>query len=118
MNTESSLSAREQRVNEAIAAYLEAAEAGNAPDRQSFIAAHPEIAAELEAFFADRDHFERLAQPLISSAVMPRSPDRASPDAVAARPLDHATSADLGSRAPAEPPTLPPDDTVSASPGD
>ena len=50
MNTESSLSAREQRVNEAIAAYLEAADAGRALDRQTFIAGHPEIATELEAF--------------------------------------------------------------------
>lgn len=34
------LSTREQRVNELIAAYLEAVDAGEAPDAKEFIAAH------------------------------------------------------------------------------
>ena len=51
-------SVREQRVNEVIAAYLEAVDAGEAPDPKEF------IAAELESFFANRDEFERMAEPL------------------------------------------------------
>ncbi|MBC8876829.1 MAG: hypothetical protein H8E44_45965 [Planctomycetes bacterium] len=51
-------SVREQRVNEAIAAYLEAVDAGEAPDPKEF------IAAELESFFANRDEFDRMAEPL------------------------------------------------------
>ena len=57
-------SAREQRVNEAIAAYLGAVDAGRTPDPKEFIAAHGDIAVELEAFFANRDEFERVAKPL------------------------------------------------------
>ena len=58
------LSAREQRVNEAIAAYLEAVDAGETPVPMEFIATHNDIAADLEAFFANRDEFERMAEPL------------------------------------------------------
>jgi serine/threonine protein kinase len=64
----SASSSREERVNAAIAAYLEAADAGRPPDRREFLARHPDIAAELEAFFADRDRFQRLAAPLPPAA--------------------------------------------------
>jgi len=57
-------SIREQRVNAAIAVYLEAVDAGEAPDPKEFIAAHSGIASELKSFFANRDEFERLAEPL------------------------------------------------------
>ncbi len=57
-------SVREQRANEAIAAYLEAVDAGKPPHRNDFIAAHSDIAAELESFFANRDEFDRMAEPL------------------------------------------------------
>ena len=56
--------AREQRVNEAIAAYLEAVDAGRPPDPKKFITAYGDIATELEAFFGDRDEFERMTEPL------------------------------------------------------
>ncbi len=56
--------ARERRVDEAIAAYLQAADAGRPPDRAEFLARHADVAAELEAFFADRDRFRRQAAPL------------------------------------------------------
>jgi serine/threonine protein kinase len=46
-----------------LASYLQAAEAGAAPDRQAFIAAHVEYRAELEEFFASQDEFEHVARP-------------------------------------------------------
>jgi hypothetical protein len=67
-------SVREQRVDGAIAAYLEAADAGEAPDPKEFIAAHSDIAPELESFFANRDDFERMAEPLRPAG--PRGPQR------------------------------------------
>jgi WD40 repeat protein/tRNA A-37 threonylcarbamoyl transferase component Bud32 len=55
---------RDQRVDVLIAAYLEAVDAGRAPDRQELLARHPELAGDLEAFFADNDRVDQLAQPL------------------------------------------------------
>jgi serine/threonine protein kinase/WD40 repeat protein len=52
---------REERVNEAIAAYLRAAEAGQAPDPECWLAQHADLADELHSFLADRDGFRRLA---------------------------------------------------------
>ena len=69
-------SAREQRVDEVIAAYLEALDAGQTPDPNDFIAQHRDIADDLEAFFANRDRFERLAEPLQAAASVPnQQPD-------------------------------------------
>jgi WD40 repeat protein len=52
---------REERVNEAIAAYLEAAEAGQAPDRADFLTRHPDLANDLRAFLDDRERFAQAA---------------------------------------------------------
>src|SRR5947209_19829150 len=87
-------SAREQRVNEATAADLEAADAGRAPEPRAFLEGHPDLAPELEAFLADRERFARLAQPL-GPAASPR------PKKVPA----------------AEAPTLAPGETAGPAPG-
>jgi hypothetical protein len=47
-----------------IAAYLDAAQAGQPPDRAALLAEHPECAEELREFFADLDRFNALATPL------------------------------------------------------
>ena len=57
------VSTRGADVNEILAAYLQALDAGQAPSRQELLARHPELAAELQAFFADHDELDQLAGP-------------------------------------------------------
>jgi serine/threonine-protein kinase len=61
----------EERLNQVIAEYLEAVEAGRAPDRREFLARHADLADELRAFFADRDHFAQAAGQLGPPALPP-----------------------------------------------
>jgi eukaryotic-like serine/threonine-protein kinase len=52
---------RERRLNAAIAEYLQAAEAGRAPDRREFLDRHWYLADGLMAFFRDEDQLKRVA---------------------------------------------------------
>jgi WD40 repeat protein/tRNA A-37 threonylcarbamoyl transferase component Bud32 len=54
----------DQRLDDVIAAYLEAQEAGDPLDRAQIEAAHPDLADELALFFANQDHVARLTAPL------------------------------------------------------
>src|SRR5437879_510638 len=54
----------EQRVNQAIAGYLEAIEAGRAPAADQFLVQHPDLVVELKAFLADFEQFQQLARPV------------------------------------------------------
>src|SRR6516164_6704764 len=63
---------REQRVDEAIATYLEAERIGRPLDRKEWLARHPDLVPELESFLADRKCFTDLAAPLA-----PRTPSPA-----------------------------------------
>lgn len=64
-------SARQQRVDEVIATYLEALDVGESPDPKEVIAAHSDLADELTLFFANCDQFERVARPLLTAAGVP-----------------------------------------------
>jgi serine/threonine protein kinase len=65
MNSEPKESAsREQQLQEVLVACVEAAEKGQAVDRQELLARYPEFASELAEFFAGRERIEQLAEPL------------------------------------------------------
>jgi hypothetical protein len=63
--------ARSDRVDRVILDYLEAVDAGRAPDRRELLARHPDLADDLRAFFADHDGVGRLTRPLRSAAGRP-----------------------------------------------
>jgi WD40 repeat protein len=71
---------REQRLERVLADYLKAEEAGQSPDRDELLRRHADLADELRSFFADRERFEQLAQPLPAPALQPTL-DRAAPTA-------------------------------------
>jgi serine/threonine protein kinase len=55
---------REQQLDEVLAAYLEAAEKGWAPDRQRLLACYPHLAGDLRRFFGNQDRVEHVVAPL------------------------------------------------------
>jgi WD40 repeat protein/predicted Ser/Thr protein kinase len=52
---------KERRVEQALAAYIQAVEAGETPDREAWLRAHPDLADELASYLADRDAFANWA---------------------------------------------------------
>ena len=69
MNFATNLStSREHRVDEAIASYLAALDAGEAPRPEDWLAAHPDLAPELESFLLQYRQVDELADPLRRAA--------------------------------------------------
>jgi serine/threonine-protein kinase len=62
------LAEREERLGEICSDWLECAERGEAPDREEWLARHPEFAPELEEFLADAERVRVLAAPLREAA--------------------------------------------------
>jgi WD40 repeat protein len=87
------LTTREQRLNEVIATYLTALQAGQVPNRAELLSRHPDLVTELMAFFADHDQLEQIADPM-----RPASSEG---------PLAPAAAAEAPTRVPGE--TPPPD---------
>jgi serine/threonine protein kinase len=54
----------DERLQEVLLEYVEAIQAGQAPDRYALLVEHPDLRAELEDFFTSHDEVERLAAPL------------------------------------------------------
>jgi serine/threonine protein kinase len=56
---------RDDRVNEAIASFLDARDRGDSPDPAAYLAKYPDIAGELSQFFADQAAFQNAAVALL-----------------------------------------------------
>jgi serine/threonine-protein kinase len=86
---------RERQLDEVIAGYLEALEAGTAPDRHSLLQRYPHLAGDLAAFFADEACFDGLVAPLKVSPSTPRLGHTSTPS-VRAEPAPAALGRDFG----------------------
>ena len=62
---------REERRNQVLLDYVEALEAGREPDRAQFMAEHPDLRPDLEAFLAGHDEVARLTAPLRAARKAP-----------------------------------------------
>ncbi len=71
MDTTGEAKERQQRLESILADFLQAAEAGRAPDQRELLARHPELADELASFFANRAEFVKLAGPVAPLAEGP-----------------------------------------------
>jgi WD40 repeat protein len=87
---------REERVNEALAAFLQAQEAGQRPDPQDWLRRHPDLADDLASFFSAKDGFERDARPLLTACGEGRTPEGAETWAKTARPSPAERGAHVG----------------------
>jgi WD40 repeat protein len=61
-------SEHEARLNGVIAAYLEAVEAGQVPDRAEWVARYPDLADDLRKYFANHDRIAQVGEPLRAAA--------------------------------------------------
>ena len=83
-------SSRSRRLNTILAEYLQAVEAGQQPDAQKLIAAHPEFADELREFLADKQNIDQIAKP--SPELPTMTPTSESPTLPPASPSSEAAT--------------------------
>jgi WD40 repeat protein/serine/threonine protein kinase len=82
---------RQRRLEEAMAEYLIAADAGRPPESESFLARYPDLRAELVEFLADLSVLAGLVEPLIpAEAALPES--RTLPEPAMTLPLTAVTT--------------------------
>src|SRR5262249_43817693 len=62
MNPTSDDSARDRQLEAILHTYLQAVDAGQAPDRDALLRQHPDLVSELAAFFADQDKVAQVAR--------------------------------------------------------
>ncbi len=76
MSGSSSQPDRELRLDEAVAAYLEAVERGERPDRGAWLARYPDLAPELAEFIDDQNRVQGWTSPIrnVHSGVLPGGP--------------------------------------------
>ncbi len=70
MNSASHDSERDRQLEAVLHPYLQAMDAGRAPDREELLRQHPELASELTAFFANQDAVARLAHDSAEAATL------------------------------------------------
>jgi tetratricopeptide (TPR) repeat protein/tRNA A-37 threonylcarbamoyl transferase component Bud32 len=63
-NTHATAEDREQRLDEVVTSYLRALAGGHAPERQEWLACHPDLTDDLTDFLAAQEEMDRLAGPL------------------------------------------------------
>jgi tRNA A-37 threonylcarbamoyl transferase component Bud32/sugar lactone lactonase YvrE len=87
----------EQSFQAVLAAYLQAVEAGQQPDRDVWLATHPDMAEQLRFFFANQDEFARRAEPLSAAPKPIATPSR--PETLAQSP-DETSVGEVGDMVP------------------
>ena len=84
----------ERRLCEVLAAYFEAVKAGQAPERDAWLARYPDLAGQLAAFLEQQDRLLRVTEPLrsIVEGAGGRVPSRSM--AIACRPAPNGNGTD------------------------